>query len=96
MITQVVEIESKLSSVTFDKHGCIYFTEDLRSLTGRQAGEISIHHDADPDVAPKSLKHFSIGPLTTSELWNGVRADMKLDRGPCEYSTLCDHYAPRN
>ena len=78
LITQVVDIENKLSTITFDKHGCIYFKEDLLSLVG-EAEEIHTQSGG-PDV----LERFSIGPLTTNELWNGTRRDMNLDRGPCK------------
>lgn len=78
LITQVVGLENKLTSITFDKHGCIYFKRDLRSLVGEAE---DIHSNAVDDDA---LEQFSIGPLTTNELWNGTRRDMKLDRGPCE------------
>ncbi|KAJ5941369.1 phosphotransferase enzyme family protein [Penicillium verrucosum] len=84
LITQVVDLENKLTSITFDEHGCIYFKKDLRSLVGKAE---DIHsHSVDDDA----LKDFCIGPLTTNELWNGTRRNMKLDRGPwkhpCEYT----------
>ena len=78
LITQVVDLEKRLTSITFDKHGCIYFKRDLRSLID-EAEDIHSHH-----VDGDALEQFSIGPLTTNELWNGTRRNMKLDRGPCE------------
>lgn len=78
LITQVVDLENRLTTITFDKHGCIYFKEDLRSLVG-EAEDIHTH-----TVESDALKRFSIGPLTTNELWSGTRRDMKLDRGPCK------------
>lgn len=78
LITQVVDLEKRLTSITFDKHGCIYFKRDLRSLIG-EAEDIHSHH-----VDDDALEQFSIGPLTTNELWNETRRNMKLDRGPCE------------
>jgi hypothetical protein len=75
LIRQVADIENTLANITFPKHGSIYFKEDLHSLTG----------DAeDLNVDSTTLKCFSIGPLTTAELWNNNRKDMELDRGPCE------------
>jgi hypothetical protein len=77
LITQVVDIENTLATMTFPKHGCIYFKEDLRSLTG-DAEDLNID-----SAAPEALRRFSIGPLTSAELWTGTRRDMELDRGPC-------------
>ncbi|OQE30774.1 hypothetical protein PENFLA_c002G04504 [Penicillium flavigenum] len=69
-------LENTLAGVTFDMHGCIYFKDDLRSL-GEEPKEANIQSDTTdiPDI-------FAIGPLTTGELWNGVRSGMDLDRGP--------------
>ncbi|CAG8004782.1 unnamed protein product [Penicillium salamii] len=76
LITEVVEIENTLTTINFDRHGCIYFKDDLLSLTG-EAKEIHASH-----VAPGALEKYSIGPLTSNELWSGVRRDMVLERGP--------------
>ncbi|KAJ9322920.1 hypothetical protein DTO027B5_2962 [Paecilomyces variotii] len=76
LITQVVELENKLTSVTFDRHGCIYFKDDLRSLIG----DVKEIHAA--NVAPGALERFTIGPMTSNELWKGARRDMPLNRGP--------------
>lgn len=43
LITQVVDLEKRLTSITFDKHGCIYFKRDLSSLIG-EAEDIHSHH----------------------------------------------------
>lgn len=81
LITQVVDMENKLlmANVRFNKQGCIYFKEGLRSLA-REAEDIHAQ-DIDSDV----FDRFSIGPLTTNELWSRTRRSMKLDRGPCKY-----------
>lgn len=78
LITQVARMENTLTAITFPKHGCIYFKEDLHSLTGNAI-------DLDIDLAaPEALRRFSLGPLTAAELWSDTRRDMELDRGPCE------------
>ncbi|KGO74645.1 Aminoglycoside phosphotransferase [Penicillium italicum] len=76
LITQVIDIQNTLTGVTFDRHGCIYFKDDLRSL-GEEPEKATIQSATTsiPDI-------FAIGPLTTGELWNGVRSGMNLDRGP--------------
>ncbi|CRG83673.1 hypothetical protein PISL3812_01028 [Talaromyces islandicus] len=72
-IRQVADVENTLTSISFPKHGSVYFKDDLRSLTG----------DAeDLNIDPTTLKCFSIGPLTTTELCNNARKDMELERGP--------------
>ncbi|KAJ5175578.1 uncharacterized protein N7482_001455 [Penicillium canariense] len=89
LITQVVDIENKLTTITFDKHGCIYFKEDLRSLVGK-AEDIRTQ-----TVGSDVLERFSLGPLTTNELWSGSRRNMNLDRGPWkdafEYTRAVGH-----
>lgn len=78
LIAQVIDIQNTLTGVTFDMHGCIYFKDDLRAL-GEEPKEAGIQSATAiiPDM-------FVIGPLTTGELWNGVRSGMNLDRGPCK------------
>jgi len=78
LITQVVDLETRLTTIAFDKHGCVYFKKDLHSLIG-EAEDINSHA-----IEDDALKEFSIGPLTTNELWKGARGNMKLDRGPCK------------
>ncbi|KAJ5181908.1 Aminoglycoside phosphotransferase [Penicillium cf. viridicatum] len=65
MITQVIDIQNTLIGVIFDMHGFIYFKDDFRSL-GEEPGEANIQSATAsiPDI-------FTIGPLTTGELWNG-------------------------
>ncbi|KAE8415019.1 kinase-like domain-containing protein [Aspergillus pseudocaelatus] len=76
LIRQVVDMENKLTTVAFPWHGCIYYKDDLLSLTG-DAKALTLD-----SIAPEVLERFAIGPLTSAELWTGVRKDMKLGRGP--------------
>ncbi|OOO13798.1 aminoglycoside phosphotransferase [Aspergillus oryzae] len=76
LIKQVVDMEIKLTTMAFPWHSCIYYKNDLLSLTG-DAKALTVD-----SVAPEALEHFAIGPLTSAELWTGVRKDMRLDRGP--------------
>ncbi|KAJ5380208.1 uncharacterized protein N7496_002636 [Penicillium cataractarum] len=75
LITQVVAIENELTNINFDKHGCIYFKQDLRTLIGEAE---DIHTQT---AGSNVLERFSIRPLTTNELWRGARRDMNLDCG---------------
>lgn len=76
LITQVVELENTLTTITFDRQGCIYFKDDLSALIG-EAKEIHTN-------SAGALERYSIGPLTSNELWSGAKRDMDLDRGPCK------------
>ncbi|PWY87091.1 hypothetical protein BO94DRAFT_492389 [Aspergillus sclerotioniger CBS 115572] len=73
LITQIVDMENTLTTVSFPRHGCIYFKDDLRSLTGKA-------EDIDGDS--ECLARYSIGLLTSAELWDHGRSEMTLDRGP--------------
>ncbi|OJJ37932.1 hypothetical protein ASPWEDRAFT_39644 [Aspergillus wentii DTO 134E9] len=75
LIMQIADIENTLTNISFPRHGSIYFKDDLRELVGHA-------EHIDMDNSSEDLQHFSIGPLTSAELWNGGRGDMKLDRGP--------------
>lgn len=80
LVRQIVDVENTLTTIPFPRHGCIYFKDDLRSLTGKSE---DINVDSS-DV--ESLSRFSIGPLTSAELWEDSRREMSLDRGPCKFS----------
>ncbi|KAJ0419544.1 kinase-like domain-containing protein [Aspergillus carlsbadensis] len=90
IIVQVAELENKLTTVSFDRHGCIYFKEDLRALVG-EAEDI---HTA--NLEPGVLERFAIGPLTTNELWRDARKVMELDRGPWKDATEYNQAIGRN
>ena len=84
IVNQIVEMEKKLSSVSFQKHGCIYYESDLksRSLTYDRldsAGSTSMSTHGQNS----QLCGFVIGPSTNPKFWDGGRATMRLNRGPC-------------
>jgi hypothetical protein len=89
-VTQLVDLETKLTSVSFRKHGCIYQKKDLenRGLLFHDLEATSLNYDGlawKLDSVP--AEEFVLGPLTDARLWEGERAAMNLDRGPCKYST---------
>ncbi|PKY04219.1 hypothetical protein P168DRAFT_297132 [Aspergillus campestris IBT 28561] len=76
LVAQIVDVENRLAAIPFPKHGCIYFKDDLRALTGRC-------EDIGVDTSGAGLLgRFAIGPLTSAELWEGSREGMILDCGP--------------
>jgi hypothetical protein len=78
LIDQVVDLEKKLATLSFDKQGCIYFKEGLRAILG-EARDINA-----PILGSDALERFSIGPLTMKTLWTRSRQNLRLDRGPCK------------
>ncbi|KAL4935412.1 hypothetical protein BDV06DRAFT_217450 [Aspergillus oleicola] len=76
IVKQVVAIEKKLASVAFPRHGCLYYQSHLESRPQKPAFT----------TIPKQvnvLGGFAVGPLTDPTLWQGQRATMNLNRGPC-------------
>jgi hypothetical protein len=85
MVQQIVDMESKLMSISFLKHGSIYYKADLDSK-GHTSEPLSVDvADSSMKIDRTALDKFTIGPLTEARLWAGERASMNLDRGPCEY-----------
>ena len=87
IISQIVDIERKLASTSFPKHGCLYYKADLemKGILTEPLSLDSLEFDGSrTDVDPSKLEHFSLGPLTAPEHWAGCRAQMALDRGPCK------------
>jgi hypothetical protein len=76
IVKQIVGIEKKLASVALPRHGCIYYQADLESRPQKPAFT-SIPKQSNV------LDGFAIGPLTHPKYWQGQRATMNLDRGPC-------------
>ncbi|RDW87094.1 uncharacterized protein DSM5745_03736 [Aspergillus mulundensis] len=74
IIDQLVDVEKKLASVSFPKHGCIYYASDLETRPS-SASEMD-------SVEP--FPGFAIGPSNDRKLWQSGRDQMRLGRGPCE------------
>lgn len=81
VIRQIVDIETRLFSARFPKHGSLYYKKDL---------EAKFRED-DPNVPNDGnllADRFCVGPLTTRSFWTEERSQMKLDRGPCLFPHL--------
>ncbi|KAI9839782.1 MAG: Phosphotransferase enzyme [Sclerophora amabilis] len=90
MVSQIVDLERKLTSISFPKHGCIYYKTDLdgkgldtEDLTTELVTTDSLTTKLDPSI----IKRFTLGPSTDARFWERERAKMCLDRGPW-YDTL--------
>ena len=93
-MTQLVELETKVTSVTFWKQGCICYKKDLenRGLPAENLETASPSHDGPARLLDSvSAERYALGPLTEARLWEGERAKMKLDRGPCKLSNSSKH-----
>lgn len=85
MVQQIVDLELKLMSISFLKHGSIYYKADLESKGHSSeplSGDVS---ESSMAIDSIDLDKFAIGPLTEARLWAGKRVSMDLDRGPCEH-----------
>lgn len=89
-MTQLVDFETKLASVSFRRHGCIYYKKDLekKGLPAYDLEAASLSSDGHTSRLNSEItKGFALGPLTEARLWEGERATMNLDRGPCKLFT---------
>ncbi len=87
-VAQLGEFEKKLKSILFRGHGCIYYKKDLKKKDIRvQDLETSPKLLPDGTVMQYDsnlISQYALGPLTKASLWEGERATMDLDRGPCK------------
>jgi hypothetical protein len=74
IVDKILEIEKKLASMKFAKSGCIYFREDIPNSEPLQTN---------PPLSSQMLDRFTMGPLVSNEFWSGQKADIDLNRGPC-------------
>lgn len=90
VVTQLVDLEAKLASILFQKHGCIYYKADLVAK-GDPAQSLEVaNNGGSTELNLALLDKFAIGPLTQAILWEGERATMSLDRGPCKLGLLSE------
>ncbi|OGE47113.1 hypothetical protein PENARI_c063G08313 [Penicillium arizonense] len=76
IVNQVVDAEKKLASISFPKHGYIYYESDLKSTSAKYERLQS------PSIQDAQAPAFVIGPSADPNLWGLGRAQMNLDRGP--------------
>ncbi|PKX89635.1 uncharacterized protein P174DRAFT_303263, partial [Aspergillus novofumigatus IBT 16806] len=81
IVKQIVDIEKKLTLITFPKHGCIYYQSDLESRQPMSSFTLLDQYPGLPQLA--------IGALTHPKYWQGKRALMELDRGP--WNSIADY-----
>ncbi|KAL8971193.1 MAG: hypothetical protein Q9197_003409 [Variospora fuerteventurae] len=75
VIEQIVEIENRLFSARFSKHGSLYYREDLEQ-------EIRDNNSNEQNGVNLLPDNFGIGPTANRSFWTEERGQMTLDRGP--------------
>ena len=76
VIKQVVDIETRLFSARFSRHGSLYYKKDLEE----KFREDNPNESNDGNIL---ADRFCVGPVATRSFWAEERGQMKLDRGPC-------------
>lgn len=88
----LVDTETKMTLISFRRHGCIYFKKDLEEK-GLPAydleAEIVTLASSVQSLDPAIIEEFALGLLIEARLWEGERASMNLDRGPGKVLPLC-------
>ena len=79
VIKQVVDIESRLFSARFPKHGSLYYKKDL---------EEKFREDEPNNQNPVDLlsDRFCVGPIAARSFSTEERGQIVLNRGPCLFS----------
>jgi hypothetical protein len=75
VVTKIVELESRLFSLTFPTSGSLYYIKDLPA----EINKVNF-----PTTESEEGARFCIGPDTRLSLWDGKGADIATDRGPCK------------
>jgi len=70
VVRQLVQLETKMMSVSFPAGGSLYYVQDLERVAGK------------PGI-PLKDERFCIGPDVRLPLWYGRRSLLDVDRGPC-------------
>ncbi|KDR68632.1 hypothetical protein GALMADRAFT_78401 [Galerina marginata CBS 339.88] len=71
IMRQLVQLESRMMSISFPAGGSLYYTHDLEKVPGRAA-------------IPLEDERFCVGPDTRLPMWFGRRSQLDVDRGPYE------------
>ncbi|RJE24397.1 Phosphotransferase enzyme family [Aspergillus sclerotialis] len=89
IIDQLIDVEKKLSSISFARHGCIYYARDIESRNRSWERLDSNSPSISNMCRTRELSGFAIGPSNNRQLWQNGRGTMHLDRGP--WSNLVDY-----
>ncbi|OQE18108.1 hypothetical protein PENFLA_c022G10784 [Penicillium flavigenum] len=85
VVNQVVDMEKKIVSISFPKHGCLYYEKDLKPRALDYEALDSRHGFSESATGQNDqLPAFVIGPSFNAKLWKWEKAAIDLDRGPWE------------
>jgi hypothetical protein len=84
ILTAITDMEAKLQSLRFSRIGSLYFKEDVS--TDLQA--VPLLSSATDATTRELSERYRVGPLVNHQWWRRERADMALDRDPCESSSF--------
>ncbi|KAI1821833.1 kinase-like domain-containing protein [Xylaria intraflava] len=78
IVDDLVNIEKKLTSVSFTRYGSLYFAQHSfpGCVQARVAGDSSTSHIAEIE------SRYVIGPVADRDFWDGERKNLCIDRGP--------------
>ena len=71
IVRQLVQLETKMMSISFPAGGSLYYVQDLERAAGKHRG------------IPLEGERFCVGPDVRLPLWDGRRSFLDVDRGPC-------------
>lgn len=84
ILRQLVQLESRMMSISFPAGGSLYYARDLEKVAGRAA-------------IPLEDVRFCVGPNTRLPMWYGRRTQLDVDRGPCmQFPYFICHTMPFN
>jgi hypothetical protein len=85
VVSQIVDLELKLSEASFRRHGCIYYKTDLerKGIATDSFMEDLVTHDH-LKFKHSVLAKYAMGPLTTAKLWQGQKNKKNPNLGPCK------------
>lgn len=76
-----MDIISRLSGTHFGRIGSIFYTEDV----SEELRSIPLFADEGLANGRPGAERFRIGPSVSDLFWKGRRAQLSVDRGPCEF-----------
>ena len=91
LIRKLIQLETRLRSMKFKRHGCIYYKKDISRKCVRTydlEDGLDISTSQSSHVDPSFLRKFAFGPLTDANIWRDERKYLDLDRGPCKFRLL--------
>ena len=81
-------LQSNSVKVDITRCGNIYFASD--TFPGCEAAKVV--SDIPIELKRDVEERFTIGPIINRDPWNGKRASMAIDRGPCKFNPFIFKY----